>query len=116
MINPTFFFAAIFLAQSAPAAPQLSLEQQAALRCSAAFALVSHGQEIGNADAMQFPKLEERGREFMVQSMAKLMDETGLDRDSVAALLSAEAQSLFDDGRIVETMPACLALLDASGI
>ena len=100
------------LAQS----PQLTLEQQTALRCSAAFALVSHGQDNGNAEALKYPPLQERGREYLVRSMAKLMDDTGMDREAVSSLLSAEAQELADSGSFDEVMPACLLMLESAGI
>ena len=110
----------IILAASAPVAAQggfqLSLEQQTALRCSAAFAIVADGQARGNSEAVRYPPLGKRGREFFVRASAQLMDETGMDREDVAALLSAEAQKLWDEGRIDDVMPACLLLLDASGL
>lgn len=98
-------------------APALSLEQQSGLRCAAAFALVAQGQAAGDAEALAYPSLEERGREFFVRTAARLIDETGLDRDGVARLLSAEATRLAqEDGAIEQTMPACLLLLEASGL
>ena len=45
------------------------------------------------------------------------MDEAGLDREGITALMEAEAQDLVGTpGRIDAVMPACLALLDASGL
>jgi hypothetical protein len=100
-----------------PAAPALSLEQQSGLRCAAAFALVAQAQAAGDAEALAYPALGERGREFFVRTAARLIDETGLDRDGVSRLLSAEAVRLVrEDGALEQTMPACLILLEASGL
>lgn len=101
-------------AQAAPA--ELSQESRALLRCSAAFAMVSHGQSVGNEAALQWPRLDTRGREFFVRSLARLMDETGLDRDGISALVSAEAQRLWDNGEVDQVMPACLLMLEGSGV
>jgi len=116
MIKVVTLLVSIALVQTAEQTPQLTLEQQAALRCSAAFAVIAHGQDNGNADALRYPPIADRGREFMVLSMAKLMDETGLGRDAVSQLLSAEAQQLADSGNFAEVMPACLLLLENAGI
>lgn len=103
---------------TAPAtAPALSLEQQSGLRCAAAFALVAQAQGARDAEALAYPALGDRGREFFVRTAARLIDETGLDRDGVARLLSAEATRLTqEEGALEQTMPACLLLLDASGL
>ena len=66
--------AAPLSAQPAEAIP-LSLDQRMLVRCSAAFAMIAHGQENGNAEALQYPPLAERGREFFVVSSARVMDE-----------------------------------------
>ncbi len=105
------------MAQSVPAVdPPLDLEQQAAVRCSAAFAVVGHGQQSGNAEALAYPLVNERGREFFVRTAARLMDERGLTRDQVAMLMREEAQTLWDDDAVEAVMPGCLLLLDASGL
>lgn len=96
--------------------PPVSLEQQAALRCSAAFAIVSAGQERGNEAALAYPLLGERGKEYFVRSMAKVMEETGIGREQVSALVSKSAQELWDKDAIRDAMPSCLLLLDASGL
>lgn len=101
---------------SSPAAAQLSLENQTLLRCSAAFALVSYGQENGNEAALAWPRLDPQGREFFVRALARLMDDTGMTRDQVSALASAEAQRLLDENQVDAVMPACLALLETSGL
>lgn len=99
------------LSAQAPVAPQLTLDQRMLVRCSAAFSLVAQGQENGNADALRYPDLSQRGREFFVRASAQVMDEAGLDRDQISAALSAEAQDLWDNGTLDAVMPACLALL-----
>lgn len=103
--------------QTATASPQLGLQQQTALRCSAAIAVASALQESGDAPAMEdYPPLAERGREFFVRSTAKVMEETGMTREQIAAALEAEARDLAKPRRLQEVMPACLLLLDASGL
>ena len=99
----------------APAA-ELSQENTALLRCSAAFALVSFGQEAGSEDALKWPQIDPRGREFFVRAMAKIMDDTGMDRDQVSELASAEAQKLLDADQVNSVMPACLTMLESSGV
>ena len=99
-----------------PAAPELTLQQKTALRCSTAFALVAEGQARGDPAVAQYPPLGERGREFFVRSSAQIMDETGLSREAVAALLAAEIEALREPGALDGVMPPCLLLLDASGL
>ncbi|AKQ43127.2 hypothetical protein CP97_03620 [Aurantiacibacter atlanticus] len=93
------------------AMPQISLEHRALLRCSAAFALIAHGQANGNEAAQAYPDMAERGREFFVRASAKVMDEAGLDRVQLEHAMSAEAQELWDTGTLDQVVPSCLALL-----
>lgn len=102
-------------AQVAQPAP-LSLEHRMLVRCSAAFALVSHRQALGEEWALAYPALNQRGREFFVRASAQVIDEARMDRTQVAGVLAAEAQSLGEVERIREIMPACLAALDATGL
>ncbi len=105
--------AALALA-AAPAPPRpLSADEHAALRCSAAFALVSAGQVRGDPAAAQYPPLKLRGREFFVVTAARLMDDAGLDEAGIKAAAEAEVAALRADGT-APLMPFCLALLDAS--
>ena len=119
MISTLLF--AIGLAAQAPAQapaapPALSAPSQAALRCSAAFALVSYDRAAGAPGAEKWPDVDLRGREYFVRTLARIMDETGLDRDQVSALTTSEAKRLLDAGELDRVMPACLILLDASGL
>jgi hypothetical protein len=115
MLTP--LLAAALALQAAPAAPpNLSQEDRALLRCSAAFALVAEGQAKGNAAAKKWPPIEVRGREFFVCSLARLMDATGLGRGGISQLVAAEAQAIWDNGEVEKVMPACLVMLDASGV
>ncbi len=115
------FMPALAAAQPAPGAAvkPLSLESRTALRCSAAFALVADGQARSDKDALTYPALGQRGREFFVRASARVMDDTGMDRDAVAAALMTEAQRLWAaggfTGEIDQIMPSCLLLLDTSG-
>lgn len=116
-----FALAAPVLAAAAPAGsapatqPRFTIEQQTAVRCSAAFAVVAAIQQQGGGT--QYPPLAERGREFFVRTAARLMDDTGMDHGQVAQALQGEAQALVaDPGKLAAVMPACLVLLDSSGI
>ncbi|MEL1251496.1 hypothetical protein [Aurantiacibacter gilvus] len=99
------------LATAQAAAPQLGVEHRMLVRCSAAFALVAYRQDNGNAEAMRYPAMAERGREFFVRASAQVMDEAGLDRDQIQAALSAEAQDMVDNGTLDQVVPVCLNLL-----
>ena len=112
-------FALIAASSGAPAAAQepspLSLEQRMLVRCSAAFAIVARGQAAGDVAMRSYPDLTLRGREFFVRASARVMDETGMDREAVAAAMSAEARDIRDRGSLVQVMPACLPLLPPDG-
>ena len=100
-------------AQEPLAAVPVSLEHQMLLRCSAAFALVAHRQGEGDAEALAWPPMAQAGREFFVRATAQVMSETGLDREVTSRALSAEAQTLAEDGALARIMPACLGLLES---
>jgi hypothetical protein len=95
------------------AAPQLTPENRAALRCSAAFAIVTN--RPGSDGAVQ-AELRERGREFFVVTLAGLMDEHDLDRTAIEREVRTEAQKLSQSGEVDAIMPACLLMLRAAGI
>lgn len=108
--------ALLAFALSIPASAQgpsgLTLEHRMLLRCSSAFALVAHGQQSGDAAMLGYPSVAERGREYFVQAMVRVMDDTGMARDEVAEQLTQEAQRLMaDEEGIAQIMPACLASL-----
>lgn len=99
-------------AQQPESQPQgLTLEHRMLLRCSAAFALVAHGQETGEARALGYPSVAERGREYFVRAMATVMEDTGLGREAVTDELTHEAQRLNQGDRLSEIMPSCLLAL-----
>jgi hypothetical protein len=104
--------------EAEPAPPQLSAEQTAALHCSVTFGLVAGGQDRGEAWAMKFPPMEPRGKEFFVRTMAQLMDDLSMTRDQVGAMALADLQDITANGtdEAEKAMPACLMLLDASGL
>ncbi|MEM7666040.1 MAG: hypothetical protein AAF250_09315 [Pseudomonadota bacterium] len=118
----TSLSAALLLAAQSPSAEPkpnpvpLSQQNKAVIRCSAAFAMVSYGQSYGNPAAKKWPALGTRGREFFVVALAGLMDDTGLGREGVSQLVSDEARRLWDNGEIDQVMPACLLMLEASGV
>lgn len=100
------------VADAAPLAP----DQQGALRCSAAFALIAERQRQGEEAALEYPALGERGREFFVRSGARLMDEAGLTRITIEQRMRNQAAAILEEGSLDEIMPPCLLLLEASGI
>jgi hypothetical protein len=100
MITALIASTLVFTAQ-ASAEPELSLQQLTSMRCAAAFAIVAGRQEDGNSEALAYPVLSRRGKEFFVRT---------------SAVLSSEAQTLRDEDTIADVMPGCLLLLDASGL
>jgi hypothetical protein len=100
--------------QTAPA--PISLEHRMLLRCSAAFALVSHRQSAGDPAAAEFPPLVGRGSEFFIRASAQVMDEARLDRAAIAAALTREAETLLEPEALRQAMPSCLAALESSGL
>lgn len=105
------------LAQSAlekpQAAPELSAENRAALRCSAAFAILANRTSEGDVEGAE---LRARGREFFVVTLAGLMDEHGLDRADIEREVRAEAGNLMKSGEADQIMPSCLLMLEAAGL
>jgi len=96
--------------------PALTLDQRMKLRCSAAFALIAERQAEDDAEALRYPPLAARGREFFVRSAGTVMYEGGFDRGAIDAMLTREAQELASGGTLAQVMPACLQALDASGL
>ena len=129
MIESLFLPALLMIAQSADDAPEepasaietlkqpqaLTQEDRAALRCSAAFALAG-GRSPRTDDQEDTADLKERGREFFVQSLATIMDARGLDRAAIEQAVRAEARSLSESQQVDAVMPACLLMLQASGL
>ncbi len=89
---------------------------QESLRCAAAFATVANAQARGDREALAYPPLDQRGREFFTRVSAKLMDDTGMNRGEVAARLKSEAEKLYSAHSAYQLMPGCMVLLDASGL
>ena len=105
--------------QGAPAAaPVLSLMQQTALDCGVSFGLAARAQAAGEAGADRWPAdVGTRGKEFFVRTVAQIMDETGADRNAVAALVGASAErQQADPAKREAALPACLLMLDTSGL
>ncbi len=122
MLNRLASFAALIaapLAAQAPAAalvpPALTLADQASLRCAAAVAMVAAGQAKGEVDALAYPPLAARGREYFVRTAARLMDDTGATRADLQAMMLHEAAAIRAEGpkSLPGLMPPCLSLMDA---
>ena len=98
------------------AAAALNPRHATLLRCSAAFALAAQRQGAGDAAALGWPRLAERGREYFVRAGAELMDNAQIGRDRLSALMHDQARALDAPGALEAAMPDCLASLDASGV
>jgi hypothetical protein len=107
----------------AAAAQPVVVDLDTAVRCSAAFGIVASEQQRGVGTAKSdFPPLGERGREFFVQTGARLMDERGQSRGQVQQLLKSVVEQLQSSAAAArdpaafrrELMTPCLALLDAA--
>jgi len=120
------FLAAALIATPALAAdePQLDLEQKTMLRCSAVFALIAYDQQRGDKDALAWPPLAERGKEYFVQASHRLIEAHKLTDEQVVALYTAERKRLMNESAtskdpkkfVKSVMQPCLLSLDASGI
>ena len=105
-------------AAAAPVAapPALTPPQAEALRCSVVFALGARMQAESAPQAAGWPPLGTRGKEYFVRVTARLMDDTGASRETLAALASREVAALQAEGAMAAAMPGCLVLLDAAGL
>lgn len=97
----------------------LPITASTAPRCGIAFAMVDGWQAAGDPRGAAWPNIAEAGgREFFVVAMARLIDSHGLEREDISRLVEAEvARHQADNGEAVAAMmPACLSLLETSGI
>ncbi|RDC59043.1 hypothetical protein HME9302_00220 [Alteripontixanthobacter maritimus] len=105
--------------QAEPVRPRLSLEEQTALRCSVALAMVAQKQGAGQTPGDEngpYPKIGPAGREFFVRNLAGVMDSAEYSRVWIMAAVEEERIALEADGGLEAIMPTCLMLLDASGL
>ena len=98
------------------AAPVLTPPQAQALRCGVVFALGARLQDDKSPLAAGWPPLGARGKEYFVRVTARLMDDTGADREVLTALAMREAPALSDPRALAAAVPGCLPLLDAAGL
>ena len=102
---------------AAPPAPaQLTMPQQTALRCSVAIAMAAERQRAGEGADPDWPDLSQRGREFFVRSLARLMDETGMSREALMQAAAPQVADLKQGENLAQVMPACVLMLNASGL
>ena len=111
----TLIAALTMAAAPAGAQPVLTPPQSAALRCGVVFALGAQMQADRNPVAAGWPPLAARGKDYFVRALAQLMDDTGASRETLAAMATREVPALKEERAITAAMPACLALLEASG-
>ena len=111
----TLLAALVLTASPVAPAPVLTPPQAAALRCGVVFALGAQMQAERDPDAAGWPPLAVRGKEYFVRALAQLMDDTGASRDTLATMAGGEVPVLKKGHAVAAAMPACLALLDASG-
>lgn len=120
-------FAAPLALQAATAAPadkpatfsDLPVTEATAPRCGIAFATVEGWQNTDDPRGNEWPRIASTGaKEFFVVAMARLIDSQGLTREDIMRLVEAEVAAHDADGgaAITAMMPACLALLETSGI
>ncbi len=96
-------------------APPLTMENRAVIRCSAAFALVG-ARQARDGGKSDWPELNARGREFFVVALAGVMDEHRLGREQITNLVRDEAVRLTESQQVDAVMPACLLMLETSGV
>ena len=97
----------------------LSVIEATAPRCGIAFAVVEGWQGADDPRGRAYPPMASNGgREFFVVAMARLMDARSLTREDVMRMVALELdRHKADDYAAIDAMmPACLALLQSSGI
>ena len=97
-----------------PQMPPLDLTQQTTLRCVGAIAFQAQDSEDGGSG--RYGVEAGRGREFFVRASARLMEEASLTREQFQTALVHHAAAMSDRSARAETIPACLLLLEASGL
>jgi len=104
----------------APDYSRLTEDHKAALRCAAAFAVVATEQQRGEKEALSYPPLAYRGKEYFVRVAAQVIDQAGLDRNAVRGLLvedvaemQQQAGAIADPGAEIKlVIRPCLDRLD----
>ena len=98
---------------------QLPVQEAAAPRCGVVFAVIEGQQAGGSERAKQWPDLaKNNGREFFVRAMAKLMDDRGLNRATIAQLVAREREKLAADDykTAYQLMEPCLLMKQSAGL
>lgn len=128
----TASLAAVFLLHSPVSAQQTSeaateinslsdlpVAEAAAARCGVAFAMIEGLQKAGAPGIEEWPSIESiNGKEYFVQTVAKMIEERGWSREKVMSLVQKEADILKADlpDRLNELRTACLAMKESSGL
>lgn len=114
---PDHVFGAAGNVDTATARARLDAGQQQLLRCSAAFALLSHLKARGDVtDLPAMPATDDRMREYFVRAGAELMEKAGLNRAELSALVEEDVRALSQQGALHAAMPLCAASLNASAL
>ena len=111
---PLALFATISVAHAQQG--QIPHELDAQLQCATAFALIAYRQAAGDPQALAYPALDARGREYFVQASAQAMDKAGLTRAQLEQAISRHAAALALPDALHGAMPACLLSLERSGL
>lgn len=117
LLAPISLAAAQTAAPPAPELRRLTDDHRAALRCAAAFAIVATEQGGGDAPA-GWPSLMVRGKRFFADTGVVVMNDAGLDRETVRDLIAADVRSLQSapdpDAALSALTKPCLVRLDSA--
>lgn len=100
--------------------PRLTDAQRQDLRCAAAFALGAAAQAQGDAAAQGLPPLGTRGKRYFALVGDRVIDQSGMTREQVRDVLTAEAAAIQKagatdpDDALGAVIGPCLARLDAT--
>ena len=103
------------------AVPQLTEDQRTLLHCSATFALVSGRQHAGDKEALAFPDITARGREYFVCALVELMDRPSWVDEAMATVAGRQERADEIDGRLqdwfaTQSRDSAVERLAAAGI
>ncbi|MXO65172.1 hypothetical protein [Altericroceibacterium endophyticum] len=92
--------------------PQLTMEHHTLLRCSVVFAMIAGGQENGVEEALAYPPMEERGKEYFVRALAQVMQDTGMSRQQIFDAIKMETKAIAQSDNRDTIIDVCLQSLN----